>query len=176
MHERASGGSCSRRAAERTVDLLPVLRDELLAYAAANPDREPDALVFATTGYGGRYEGGGKHSPSNIRKRVLTPAVTNGNAKLAKRGAPQMPADLTPHGLRRTFASLLVALGRDPAVFMDQMGHTTANLTLSVYAKAMAWRDGERERLRALVEGPNGQSEGNTALAAVETAGGRDAA
>jgi len=36
---------------------------------------------------------------------------------------------------------------------MAQMGHTTANLTLSVYAKAMAWRDGERERLRALIEG-----------------------
>ena len=150
-------------AAERTVDLLPVLRDELLAYAAAKPDRDPDALVFATTGYGGRYAGGEQHSPSNIRNRVLTPAVTSANAKLAKRGAPTMPADLTPHGLRRTFASLLVALGRDPAVFMDQMGHTTANLTLSVYAKAMAWRDGERERLRALVEGsavvPNAKRE-----------------
>jgi integrase len=162
-------------AAERTVDLLPVLRDELLAYAAARPDRDPDALVFATSRSGG-YAGGAKHSPSNIRNRVLTPAVTNANAKLAKRGAPTMPADLTPHGLRRTFASLLVALGRDPAVFMDQMGHTTANLTLSVYAKAMAWRDGERERLRTLVEGPNGQSEGNTALAAVETSDEREAA
>jgi integrase len=112
-------------AAERTVDLLPVLRDELLTYAAAQPDRDPDALVFATSRSGG-YSGGAKHSPSNIRNRVLTPAVTNANAKLAKRDAPTMPADLTPHRLRRTFASLLVALGRDPAVFMDQMGHTTA--------------------------------------------------
>jgi integrase len=139
-------------AAERTVDLLPVLRDELLTYAAAHLDRDPYALVFATSRSGG-YAGGAKHSPSNIRNRVLTPAVANANAELAKRGAPPMPADLTPHGLRRTFASLLVALNRDPAVFMAQMGHTTANLTLSVYAKAMAWRDGERERLRALVEG-----------------------
>jgi integrase len=163
-------------AAERTVDLLPVLRDELLSYAAARPDRDPDALVFATSRAGRRYAGAAKHSPSNIRNRVLNPAIAAANKTLAKRGAPPMPEDLTPHGLRRTFASLLVALGRDPAVFMDQMGHTTANLTLSVYAKAMAWRDGERERLRALVEGPNGQSEGNTGAAAVETADERKAA
>lgn len=140
-------------AAERTVDLLPVLRDELLAYAAALPERDPDALIFPTTGTSGRYAGGGKHSPSNIRNRVLNPAITNANATLAKCGAPPIPTDLTPHGLRRTFASLLVALGRDPAVFMAQMGHTTANLTLSVYAKAMYSKDGERERLRALVDG-----------------------
>jgi integrase len=60
---------------------------------------------------------------------------------------------LTPHSLRRTFASVLVALGRDPAVVMRQMGHTTPHLTLGVYAAAMEWGDGERERLRALVDG-----------------------
>jgi integrase len=158
------------------IDLLPVLRDELLAYAAARPARDPDALIFPTTGTGGRYAGGGKHSPSNIRNRVLNPAVTNANATLAKRGAPRIPSDLTPRGLRRTFASLLVALGRDPAVVMTQMGHTTANLTLSVYAKAMAWHDGERERLRALVEGPNGQSEGNTDSVTIEVPEGRQVA
>jgi integrase len=149
-------------AAERTVDLLPVLRDELLSYAAARPDRDPAALVFATSRAGRRYAGAAKHSPSNIRKRVLNPAIAAANKTLAKRGAPPMPEDLTPHGLRRTFASLLVALGRDPAVFMAQMGHTTANLTLSVYAKAMAWRDGERERLRALVEGGALREKSNT--------------
>jgi len=161
-------------AAERMVDLLPVLRDELLSYAAARPERDPDALIFPTTGTGGRYAGGGKHSPSNIRNRVLNPAITNANATLAKRGATSIPTDLTPHGLRRTFASLLVALGRDPAVFMDQMGHTTANLTLSVYARAMAWRDGERECLRALVEGPSGESKRNMGAAPITTAEERD--
>ena len=47
---------------------------------------------------------------------------------------------------------------------MDQMGHTTANLTLSVYAKAMAWRDGERERLRTLVEGSRTEIPGKRPL------------
>jgi integrase len=105
-------------AAERTVDLLPVLRDELLAYAAARPDRGPDAYVFATTRAGSRYGGGYKHSPSNIRNRVLRPAVQRANANLRKRDELEMPSDLTPHSLRRTFASLLVALGHDPAYFM----------------------------------------------------------
>jgi hypothetical protein len=36
---------------------------------------------------------------------------------------------------------------------MAQMGHTSANLTLSVYARQMLRRDGEPERLRELVEG-----------------------
>jgi integrase len=35
---------------------------------------------------------------------------------------------------------------------MAQMGHTSANLTLSIYARQMDRRDGEAERLRALVE------------------------
>jgi integrase len=51
--------------------------------------------------------------------------------------------------LRRTFASLLVALGRDPARVMAQMGHSSPTMTLGVYAAAMDWTTGERERLRA---------------------------
>jgi hypothetical protein len=60
---------------------------------------------------------------------------------------------LTPHSLRRTFASLLVARGDDPAYVMAQMGHTTPHLTLTLYAQAMQRRDGERERLRVVVGG-----------------------
>jgi integrase len=60
---------------------------------------------------------------------------------------------LTPHSLRRTFASLLVAHGEDPAYVMEEMGHTTPHLTLSLYARSMQRHGGERERLRALVDG-----------------------
>lgn len=48
---------------------------------------------------------------------------------------------------------MLVALGWDPARVMRALGHTTAGFTLSVYAAAMDWADGEADRLRALVEG-----------------------
>ena len=63
------------------------------------------------------------------------------------------PGGLTPHSLRRTFASLLFALGEPPPYVMAQMGHTTANLTLGLYARHMDRRDGEPERLKALVNG-----------------------
>lgn len=36
---------------------------------------------------------------------------------------------------------------------MRQMGHSTPHFTLGVYAGAMDWSEGERERLCALVEG-----------------------
>jgi hypothetical protein len=56
--------------------------------------------------------------------------------------------------LRRTFGSLLFAMGETPPYVMAQMGHSTAELTLSIYARQMNRRDGELERLNALVEGP----------------------
>lgn len=63
------------------------------------------------------------------------------------------PVRGAPHGLRHTFASLLVALCEDPSYVMGQLGHTGAAFTLSVYAKSIKRRDGERDRLRALVKG-----------------------
>jgi integrase len=60
---------------------------------------------------------------------------------------------LTPHSPRRTFASILFALGETPPYVMSQMGHTTANLTLRICVHEIDRRDGEPERLRALVQG-----------------------
>lgn len=64
-----------------------------------------------------------------------------------------MPERLTPHSLRRTFASLLYALGENPAVVMAEMGHTDPGLALAIYAQAMRRDEGEVERLQALVDG-----------------------
>src|SRR4051812_19286811 len=55
--------------------------------------------------------------------------------------------------MRRTFTSLLFAIGEDPVYVMGQLGHRNPNFTLRVYAQEMARRDGERDRLSALVEG-----------------------
>jgi integrase len=60
---------------------------------------------------------------------------------------------LSLHGLRHTFASLLVAIGKDPAYVRDQTGHKDAAFTLKVYAKVMQSSEGDRARLRQLVEG-----------------------
>ncbi len=42
-------------------------------------------------------------------------------------------------------------------------------MTLGVYAAAMEWADGERERLRALVEGTKWQETGNNSTATALT-------
>lgn len=132
-------------AGKRTVTLLPALREDLTALKARR-DPVRAALVFGTAR-------GGKDSPSNVRRRLLAPAVESATAALVEREADALPERLTPHSLRRTFASILVALGRDPRHVMGQMGHTDPGLTLRVYAREMARDEGDRHRLRALVEG-----------------------
>jgi integrase len=91
---------------------------------------------------------------------------------LSERGSEPLQSRLTPHSLRRTFASLLFAVGEHPPYVMAQMGHTTANLTLAVYAREMDRRDGEPERIKALVEGrdwaASGQQEASTMAEAVD--------
>jgi hypothetical protein len=47
---------------------------------------------------------------------------------------------VTPHSLRRTFASLRAASGDDPVYIADQLGHTDPRFTLAVYTKAVKRR------------------------------------
>jgi integrase len=64
-----------------------------------------------------------------------------------------LPEGLTLHALRRTCASVLVALGKDPRYVMAQLGHTDPAVTLGINAQAMTSSNDNRERLRLLVEG-----------------------
>jgi integrase len=66
---------------------------------------------------------------------------------------------LTPHGLRHTYASLLAALGENPVHIADQLGHGDPAFSLRVYAKTISRRDGELDRLRALVNGAESPEE-----------------
>jgi integrase len=129
----------------RTVNLLPVLRNELVVYKATL-DESGSALLFGT-------RNGRPWAPSNVRLRILAPATQRASTQLEGEGLAPLPPGITPHSLRRTFASLLFALGESPPYVMNQIGHTTAGLTLALYARDMNRRDGERDRLRALVEG-----------------------
>jgi len=127
----------------RIVHMLPVLRRELAEYRE-RVKAGPSQLVFCTSS--GRPIGA-----SNVRIRVLARAVQRANAELEAGGGQPLPAGLTPHSLRRTFASLLFAIGEPPTYVMNQMGHTTAGLTLALYAREMNRRDGEHGRLNALI-------------------------
>jgi integrase len=133
-------------AGRREVDLLPLLHDELSEHKAASDPTSPDDPVFMTSG-------GKPRDRHNLRQRVVAPIVKRADELLAERDAPPLPVGISPHKLRHTFASLLVALGNDPASVMAQLGHTDPAFTLRVYTHVMRRDPGERDRLRALVEG-----------------------
>jgi integrase len=84
---------------------------------------------------------------------VLAPAVKRGNERLTDAGEVPLPEWLTPHKLRHTFASILVALGIDPGLVMDQLGHTSPVFTLRVYRHGMRRDQASRDALRELVGG-----------------------
>jgi integrase len=86
-----------------------------------------------------------------------------------------LPDGLTPHKLRHTFASILVALSVDPGSVMDQLGHVDPGFTLRVYRHGMRRNSTAKERLRALVAGtdwaPSGTGAQNGVLADLLMAG-----
>lgn len=127
----------------RHVELVPLLQDELSAHKARLGRVAQDAPVFATAT-------GRPRDRHGVRERVVKRAQVLASERLIEAGGAPLP-ELTPHALRRTFASVLVALGRDPAHVMAQIGHTDAKVTLELYAKPVA--PAERDALRTLVEG-----------------------
>jgi hypothetical protein len=97
--------------------------------------------------------GGEAENPSNFRNRTVSRALAKANELLTEQQEAPIGAGLTPRSLRRTFASLLYALGHDPVYVMQQMGHTDPKLALRIYAQAMRRGDDEKASLRALVDG-----------------------
>lgn len=134
-------------AGTRQIDLLPALRDELTAYKAQTPDIAHDAFVFPSSK-------GTKMTQENIRNRVLRIAVEKADEKLTRSGDVPLPEGLTPHKLRHTYASILVALGVDLGSVIDQLGHTDPGFTLRVYRHGMRRHLAARQHLRTLVGDP----------------------
>lgn len=139
-------GDAKTEAGQREVTIRPALR-AVLVWLKADRRPRPAAYVFATAT-------GRRMSESNVRNRILSPAVARANEHAQEDGsaAPELPK-LTPHSLRRTFASLLYAIGESPPVVMAEMGHTDPALALAIYAKAMRRGPTERAKLEAVVAG-----------------------
>jgi integrase len=130
----------------RYVDLLPPLQEDLALHKASAPFGGPEEFVFPT-------ESGRRQNASNVRNRVLAMSIARADEKLTASGAAPLPEGLTPHSLRRTFISVLLALGEEVPYVMRQVGHSDPKVTLSIYAQLMHRGEGERERLRALIQG-----------------------
>ena len=108
-------------------------------------------------------ECGRQQNASNVRNRVLALLVERANQRLQERGLNPLPEGLTPHSMRRTFISLLLAIGEDVPYVMGQVGHADPKVTLSIYAQVMFRGEGEKERLEALVNGAEPVSMGTGA-------------
>ena len=139
-------GSDKTDAGMREVDMLPLLREILTEHRAASERTGADDPVFVTAT-------GTPRSRHNLRQDVVDAVVARADKLVEERGLRPLPVGITPHKLRHTFASILVAIGKDPTHVMQQLGHTDPAFTLRVYAHMMRRSEEERERLKALVEG-----------------------
>jgi integrase len=83
----------------------------------------------------------------------LAPALGRADELLIERGRPPLPEGISPHRLRHTFASMLIAYGEDPASVTYQLGHVDPTFTLRVYGHMMRRGASERARLKAMVNG-----------------------
>jgi integrase len=111
----------------RSVSLPAFVAEELARHLEAVP-ADPDALVFTSpTGKPLRY--------GNFRRNDWNPA-----AQAAGFGVWSQDEDgrkhwtgLTPHELRHTCASLLIAVGEQPKAVSAQLGHASVSFTYDTY-------------------------------------------
>jgi integrase len=128
-------------ASERSVPMLPTLHDILLTQSADRRSRKGPAFLTRN---------GTRQHPDNIRARLLAGVLGRANTLLAERGE-QPIAHMTPHTLRRTFASLLAEIGVSPGRAMYLLGHTDPKFTMRVYQQVLDLGGAAPEQLELLL-------------------------
>ena len=122
----------------REVDLPLGLADELRTHKATAGDlAEPGAPVFLSGPRNGKRN---RQTPANVARRLKT-AIRRANVALAEAGIEPISERVSPHSLRRTYASLRSALRDDPTYIAAQLGHEDPTFTIRVYAKAAKRRE-----------------------------------
>jgi integrase len=125
-------GESKTEAGVRQVDLPDALRKELAAYKLRTL-RSSKGPMF-------RNRKGQRQSVSNVERRLKT-VVRRANKRLDELGLRPIDEAVTPHSLRRLYASLRFALGDDPVYVANQLGHTEPGFSMKVYASAVRRRE-----------------------------------
>lgn len=120
-------------AGRREVDLPSGLAAELRALAARSAYTEPGDPVFVGTQRT-------RQTPANVARRLKT-AINRANARLGELGIEPISERVTPHSLRRTYASLRYACGDDPVYVAEQGGWKDPSFPIRVYARAVRRRE-----------------------------------
>jgi integrase len=120
----------------REVEMTLYLRDELVAYAIDRRERglpaEPKDYFFGTAT-------GKRRDPDRFRDRILGRAIERASCNRVQAGLPELP-EITPHSMRRTWATFAASIGRDPKWIAAQIGHTDPQFTFSVYQQVATRR------------------------------------
>lgn len=120
----------------REVDLPVGLREELATWRARSPRTGSADPAFVSRARDGEHN---RQTPRNVQARLRT-AVKAANVALAEDDIEPIGA-VTPHSLRRTYASLRAALRDDPVYIAEQLGHRDARFTFRVYQRAAKRRE-----------------------------------
>ena len=120
----------------REVEITLYLRDELLEHVMDRRARglplEPSDHFFGTST-------GNRRDPDRFRDRILARAVERASTNRTDAGLPPLP-EITPHSLRRTWATFAAMIGRDPKWIAAQIGHVSPAFTFSVYQQVATRR------------------------------------
>lgn len=131
----------------REVEISLYLRDELLEHGL---DRQARKLPTGVSDYFFGIVTGGRRDPDRFRDRIFARSVERANPTRAEQGlAP--PPPITPHSLRRTWATFAAMIGRDPKWIASQIGHTSPSFTFSVYQQVATRRYIDEQAVWALM-------------------------
>jgi integrase len=127
------GGAKTDAGSYREVDLPGGLVDALSEWKARTSAATADDPVFVS-------RSGRRQTVTNVDHR-LKGAITAANKQLEEWGLEAITDRVSPHSLRRTYASLRAALRDDPVYIAEQLGHTDPAFTFRVYQKAAKRRE-----------------------------------
>src|SRR3954454_11018498 len=145
-----SGPQTKTFAGERIIPMVPALRDILLDSRASAGARGTEPAGTSSAAFSTRN--GTPQTPGNVAHHVLAPTVALAAELLRARRQTPLP-NVTPHTLRRTFASILAECGVAPRRAMYLLGHTDAKLTLSVYQQVLDMSGDAVETLEQVLGG-----------------------